>query len=234
MDDAGAHYHPGQSATLRMGPKNILAAFGTLHPATAKAFDLDGNVVAAEIFLDAIALKKASGFMRPAFTPPALQAVTRDFALVVPTQIPAQDLVRAVRASDREKIKAARIFDRFIGQDIQEGYASLAFEVELQPIDKSFDELMIKEVIENAIHSVLSVVSSFQHPCIFRGEASVLSDGSLKMLHEGILTALAEDDALAEQPKKFGVRDYPDWRRQADALERELEMRGLDFGTIRW
>ena len=50
MDDAGAHYHPGQSATLRMGPKNILAAFGTLHPATAKAFDLDGNVVAAEIF----------------------------------------------------------------------------------------------------------------------------------------------------------------------------------------
>jgi phenylalanyl-tRNA synthetase beta chain len=59
MDDAGAHYHPGQSATLRMGPKNILAAFGTLHPATAKAFDLDGNIVAAEIFLDAIPLKKA-------------------------------------------------------------------------------------------------------------------------------------------------------------------------------
>ena len=47
MDEAGTHYHPGQSATLRMGPRNILASFGTLHPATAKAFDLDGPVIFA-------------------------------------------------------------------------------------------------------------------------------------------------------------------------------------------
>ena len=84
MGEAGDHYHPGQSATLRMGPKNVLAAFGTLHPATAKAFDLDGTVIAAEIFLDAIPAKKGAGFMRPAYTPPALQAVTRDFAFLVP------------------------------------------------------------------------------------------------------------------------------------------------------
>ncbi|MBJ7389885.1 MAG: phenylalanine--tRNA ligase subunit beta, partial [Sphingomonadaceae bacterium] len=133
MDDAGAHYHPGQSATLRMGPKNILAAFGTLHPATAKAFDLDGNVVAAEIFLDAIALKKASGFMRPAFTPPALQAVTRDFAFLVAADMPAHDLVRAIKGCDKDAIVAVRLFDRFAGQGVPEGQLSLAVEVTLQP-----------------------------------------------------------------------------------------------------
>ena len=151
MDDAGAHYHPGQSATLRMGPKNILAAFGTLHPATAKAFDLDGNVVAAEIFLDAIPLKKASGFMRPAFTPPALQAVTRDFAFLVAAGMPAHDLVRAIKGCDKDDIVAVRLFDRFAGQGVPEGQVSLAVEVTLQPKEKSYRDDELKAISDKVI-----------------------------------------------------------------------------------
>jgi len=151
MDDAGAHYHPGQSATLRMGPKNILAAFGTLHPATAKAFDLDGSIVAAEIFLDAIPLKKATGFMRPAFTPPALQAVTRDFAFLVSQDMPANDLVRAIKGCDKDNIVAARLFDRFAGQGVPEGQVSLAVEVTLQPTDKSYGDDDLKLISDKVI-----------------------------------------------------------------------------------
>jgi len=151
MDDAGTHYHPGQSATLRMGPKNILAAFGTLHPATAKAFDLDGTVVAAEIFLDAIPLKKASGFMRPAFTPPALQAVTRDFAFLVAEGTPANDLLRAIKGSDKDNIVAVRLFDRFAGQGVPEGQVSLAVEVTLQPTDKSYSDDELKAISDKVI-----------------------------------------------------------------------------------
>ena len=151
MDDAGAHYHPGQSATLRMGPKNILAAFGTLHPATAKAFDLDGNVVAAEIFLDAIPLKKAAGFMRPAFTPPALQAVTRDFAFLVAVDTPANDLIRSIKGCDKDNIVAVRLFDRFGGQGVPEGQVSLAVEVTLQPSDKSYSDDDLKAISDKVL-----------------------------------------------------------------------------------
>ena len=151
MDDAGAHYHPGQSATLRMGPKNILAAFGTLHPAMAKAFDLDGIVVAAEIFLDAIPLKKASSFMRPAFTPPALQAVTRDFAFLVAEGMPANDLLRAIKGTDKDNIVAVRLFDRFAGQGVPEGQVSLAVEVTLQPTDKSYSDDELKAISDKVI-----------------------------------------------------------------------------------
>lgn len=151
MDDAGAHYHPGQSATLRMGPKNILAAFGTLHPATAKAFDVDGNVVAAEIFLDAIPLKKAAGFMRPAFTPPALQAVTRDFAFLVAVDTPANDLIRSIKGCDKDNIVAVRLFDRFGGQGVPEGQVSLAVEVTLQPSDKSYSDDDLKAISDKVI-----------------------------------------------------------------------------------
>jgi phenylalanyl-tRNA synthetase beta chain len=154
MGEAGPHYHPGQSATLRMGPKNVLAAFGALHPATANAFDLDGPVMAAEIYLDAIPAKKASGFMRPAYTPPALQAVTRDFAFLVPTELPAGDLVRAIKGSDKENIVAARLFDRFVGQGVPEGKVSLAIEVTLQPGEKSYTDEELRAISDRVVASV--------------------------------------------------------------------------------
>jgi phenylalanyl-tRNA synthetase beta chain len=151
MGEAGAHYHPGQSATLRMGPKNILAAFGALHPVTAKAFDLDGPVMAAEIFLDAIPVRKSTGFMRAAFTPPALQAVTRDFAFLVAADVASGDLVRAIKGCDKVNIVAVRLFDLFAGQGIAEGQKSLAVEVTLQPLDKSYGDEELKAISDRVI-----------------------------------------------------------------------------------
>jgi len=151
MGEAGDHFHPGQSATLRMGPKNILAAFGTLHPNTAKAFDLNGPVMVAEIYLDSIPAKKLTGFMRSAFTPPTLQAVTRDFAFLVATDLPSIDLARAIKGSDKANIVSVRLFDRFAGQGVSEGQVSLALEVTLQPTEKSYSEEELKTISDGII-----------------------------------------------------------------------------------
>ena len=151
MGDAGAQFHPGQSATLRLGPKNVVARFGALHPATLKAFDIDGPVMAVEIFLDAIPAKKAGGFARSAYAPPALQAITRDFAFLVPADLAAGDLVRAVRGTDKAAITDARVFDVFAGQGVPEGKKSVAVEVTLQPGDKSFTDAEIKAISDKIV-----------------------------------------------------------------------------------
>ncbi len=151
MAEAGDHYHPGQSATLRLGPKNILAAFGTLHPATAKAFDFDSVVMAAEIYLDAIPAKKSAGFMRSAFTPPQLQAVTRDFAFLVPADLPSGDLVRSIRGADKDNIVEVQLFDHFAGPGVPDGLKSLAVEVTLQPTGKSYGDEDLKTISEKVI-----------------------------------------------------------------------------------
>ncbi len=151
MGEAGDHYHPGQSGTLRLGPKTILARFGALHPATAKAFDLGDTVMAAEIHLDAIPAKRGSGFMRSPYTPPALQAVTRDFAFLVPVDLPAGDLVRTAKNADKDNIVAARLFDQFIGQGVPEGQKSLAVEITLQPAEKSYGEDELKAISDRVI-----------------------------------------------------------------------------------
>ncbi|MFM1983251.1 MAG: hypothetical protein RJB22_1970 [Pseudomonadota bacterium] len=153
MGEAGAHFHPGQSATLRLGPKTVLASFGALHPLAAKAFDLDGPVMAAELYLDAIPAKRGSGFMRPAFTPPALQAVKRDFAFLVPADLPSGDLVRTIKGSDKDNITAVRLFDLFAGQGVPEGQKSLAVEITLQPAEKSYDEEGLKAIAERVVNA---------------------------------------------------------------------------------
>jgi phenylalanyl-tRNA synthetase beta chain len=140
MGEASAAYHPGQSATLRLGPKKILAEYGVLHPKMVKQFDLSGSIVAAEIFLDAIPAKRKSTFMRAPYAPPALQAVKRDFAFLVPETLEADQLVRAARNADKKAIVDARLFDVFTGQGVPEGQKSLAIEVMLQPGEKSFTE----------------------------------------------------------------------------------------------
>jgi phenylalanyl-tRNA synthetase beta chain len=149
MGEAGETWHPGQSGTLRLGPKTVLAAFGMLHPATARAFDLDGPVAAVELYLDAIPGKRSSGFMRPAYAPPALQAVKRDFAFTVPAELSADALTRAVRGSDKALITAARVFDLFE----RDGAKSMAVEVTLQPTEKSFTDADLKAVAEKVVQA---------------------------------------------------------------------------------
>ncbi|MGB3165663.1 MAG: phenylalanine--tRNA ligase subunit beta, partial [Alteraurantiacibacter sp.] len=151
MGEAGPQFHPGQSGTLRLGPKNVLARFGTLHPSTLEAFDIDGPVAAVEIYLDAIPARKGkAGFAKPDYAPPALQAVTRDFAFLVPAELPAGDLLRSVRGADKAHIVDARVFDVFAGQGVPEGRKSVAVEVTLQPGEKTFKDEELK-AISNAV-----------------------------------------------------------------------------------
>ena len=140
--DAGPTWHPGRSARLGLGPKTTLARFGELHPKLQKELSSPAGAVAAEIYLDAIPAPRSSGHARNAYAPPTLQAVTRDFAFIVPQEVTAEALIRAIRGSEKAAITDVRLFDRF---ETTEG-VSLAFEATLQPVEKSFTEEQIAEI----------------------------------------------------------------------------------------
>ncbi len=151
-------FHPGQSGTLRLGPKTVLARFGMLHPTLLRRFDIDAPVAAVELFIDAIPARRgAASFARSNYAPPALQAITRDFAFLVPEDLPAAELVRVLRGADKTNIVAARVFDDFRGNGVAEGHKSLAVEVTLQPGDKSYDEVEIKAITDSITAAVVKL-----------------------------------------------------------------------------
>jgi hypothetical protein len=63
-----------------------------------------------------------------------------------------------------------------------------------------------------------------------------LTNHALMALHQLIGEAQAADDAAAagKRRRPFGVRDYPDWRKQAGAYEAEMEKRHIVFKHIEW
>lgn len=144
---AGDTWHPGRSAKLGLGPKLTLAEFGELHPRIAKALDLPAGTVAAQLFLDAIPAPRSAERARPAFTPPSLMPLTRDFAFIVPAELAADALVRAIKGADKALIADARVFDRYEGEQ----GLSLAVEVTLQPTEKTLNDAEIGEVSKKVV-----------------------------------------------------------------------------------
>jgi hypothetical protein len=59
---------------------------------------------------------------------------------------------------------------------------------------------------------------------------------SLTMMYESIRGALAADEALRRQDMetRFRVRETPEWRGHAAALESEMLRRGMIFEVIDW
>ncbi|MFT9099438.1 MAG: phenylalanine--tRNA ligase subunit beta [Zymomonas mobilis subsp. pomaceae] len=151
LGDAGDVYPPGRSGRLCLGPKNTLAVFGEIHPSILTEFNMEGPVIGAEIFLDAFPVRKNSGQLRPPYAPNMLQPVYRDFAFLLPKDVPAGDLVRSIAGADKNAIVEARIFDLFTGGAIDDNEKSLAIEVMLQPTDKSFTDAELQAISDKIV-----------------------------------------------------------------------------------
>jgi len=153
--DAPGWYHPGRSATLRLGPKTVLAHFGAIHPETLKALDVDGPVVGFEVYLDALPSERRKSRMRAPFAENDLMPVRRDFAFLLDQSIAAGDVVRAVSGADKALIASVSVFDVFEGAGLgAEGKKSLAIEVTLQPIEATLTDKDIEAVSEKIIGAV--------------------------------------------------------------------------------
>ena len=64
----------------------------------------------------------------------------------------------------------------------------------------------------------------------------VFTSASLTMMYEGVRGALAADDALKQQGQetRFRVRETPEWKKHAAALEAEMLKREMSFEVIDW
>ena len=138
-------WHPGRSARLQLGPRNVMAEFGALHPRVLKALNADAPMLAFEIVLDAVpeprgAKSKARGPARLA----NLMPLTRDFAFVVEDGKAVGDLVRAVAGADKALIAGVSVFDVYRGAGVPEGMKSVALEVSIQPAEATLTEAEIE------------------------------------------------------------------------------------------
>jgi phenylalanyl-tRNA synthetase beta chain len=147
VGEAPAWAHPGRGGRVQLGPTNIIAWFGELHPAWAADMDIVGPAAAFELDLDAIPEpRKKPTRSKPALKLSDLQPVERDFAFLVDRNVSAAALLRAAKNADKVLITSVDIFDLFEGKGVGEGKKSVAIRVTLQPIDRTLTDEAIEKV----------------------------------------------------------------------------------------
>lgn len=155
------YFHPGRKGSLGLGPKNVLAQFGEIHPGVLAQMDMPGPMVAIEVFLDAIpAPRGKAGKTKAPLKSSSLMPLTRDFAFVVDETVGAEQLLKAVRGADKTLISDVRLFDVYQGQGIAEGDKSLAVEVTLQPRDKTLTDEEIDAVAQKIVAQAAKAVGA--------------------------------------------------------------------------
>ncbi len=130
-DNAPMWAHPFRYGALYQGKKKI-AEFGELHPSVAKKLRIKTNVVIA-IVDDITNLPPRRRGRQPVLS--EFQPITRDFAFIVDTNTPAEQLTSVAKSAD-SRITDIVVFDAF---DMGDGKKSLAFTITIQPTDNMSD-----------------------------------------------------------------------------------------------
>ncbi|WP_284987804.1 phenylalanine--tRNA ligase subunit beta [Arthrobacter sp. fls2-241-R2A-172] len=133
----GSHqaFHPGRAAELSLRNGDVVGYAGELHPKLLAAHDMPARSVALEVNVEAlfeaaadvIVAKHISGF----------PVATQDVALVVPQDVPADQVLAALREGAGELLEDVALFDVYVGPGIEEGKKSLAFGLRFRANDRT-------------------------------------------------------------------------------------------------
>jgi phenylalanyl-tRNA synthetase beta chain len=149
-------YHPGRSGVIRLGPKNIMAYFGEIHPTVLKKLDVKGPLVGFEIMLGNIPLPRSKpGNSRGPLKSSDFQAVERDFAFVVDQDVAAEQIIKIVGSADKKLIDQINVFDIYQGPGIDDDKKSVAVNIRMQPMDRT----MTDEEIETLRQKIIDLVA---------------------------------------------------------------------------
>jgi phenylalanyl-tRNA synthetase beta chain len=149
-------YHPGRSGVIRLGPKNIMAYFGEIHPTVLKKLDVKGPLVGFEIMLGNIPLPRSKpGNSRGPLKSSDFQAVERDFAFVVDQDVAAEQIIKIVGSADKKLIDQINVFDIYQGPGIDDDKKSIAVNIRMQPMDRT----MTDEEIETLRQKIIDLVA---------------------------------------------------------------------------
>ncbi|MDC0344739.1 phenylalanine--tRNA ligase subunit beta [Alphaproteobacteria bacterium] len=147
--------HPGKGAAVKLGPKTTLAHVGILHPQTASAYNLKGDVAVFDIPLDAIPLPKKE--KRTALKTSLYPPIHRDFAFTIDRHLPSGQLLAvALKAVPTPLQTQGQIFDVYEGKNIPAGKKSVAITLTISHPEKTFEEAEIDEISDKIQTAVLN------------------------------------------------------------------------------
>jgi phenylalanyl-tRNA synthetase beta chain len=142
-------FHPGRAAQLSLRSGEVVGYAGELHPKLLAAHDMPARSVALE--LNADALFEAAADVVVARHISTFPVATQDVALVVPQDVPADEVLAALREGAGELLEDVALFDVYAGKGIEDGKKSLAFGLRFRATDRTLTADEASEARERAV-----------------------------------------------------------------------------------
>ena len=135
-ENCGEVLHPNKSAEILLD-RQMIGIMGVSHPMLNKKYDI-GECNILEINLSSVLDKKKGKIRFTAIN--RYPAITYDLALVVKEEVSGNDIVNTIKKAGNNLLKNVEIFDIYRGNNIEDGYKSVAVNIVYQSAEKTLKE----------------------------------------------------------------------------------------------
>ena len=144
-------YHPGRNAKILVKGQE-LGVIGEVHPTVLENFDIKQKASAFELDLDA--LYKLTTTKARLETITKYPAVERDIAIIITKDITATRIVNDIKGNGTSLLKDVIVFDIYTGEQVPDGYKSVALKLKFQATEKTLTEGEVNEIVKNILNSL--------------------------------------------------------------------------------
>ena len=143
--------HPGRQADIfHKGVK--IGYMGELHPMVRKNYEIGERTLIA--VLDMPEIVRFANFSRKYVGLARFPAVNRDLSMVVPKNVLAGDIENMIRVRGGKLLENVSLFDIYEGEQIKEGYKSMAYTLTLRNREKTLSDEEITSVMKKILNGL--------------------------------------------------------------------------------
>ncbi len=136
--DAGKSFlHPGRQANI-VYDGNVIGYLGEVHPSVCENYDMKTRAYIAVI--DMPYVYEMSSFDKKYEGIAKFPAVTRDISMVVPKNILVGQIEEVIEKCGGKNLESYSLFDIYEGDQIEEGYKSVAYSIVFRAKDRTLEE----------------------------------------------------------------------------------------------
>nr|WP_297396362.1 phenylalanine--tRNA ligase subunit beta [uncultured Peptostreptococcus sp.] len=136
-DEENTSFHPGRCADILCDNK-YLGTIGEVHPQVLSNYGIGKRVYIAEIDLDTVYSLANDTIIFKSL--PKYPAITRDIALVVEDKIEVASIEEVIMDNAGGLVEACRLFDVYKGDQIGQGYKSVAYSIVYRSLEKTLTD----------------------------------------------------------------------------------------------
>ncbi len=146
--------HPGRKADI-VYDGAVVGYLGEVHPAVCENYDIGARVYIA--VLDMPLIVEQATFDRKYEGIAKYPAVTRDISMVVPGNVMAGQIEAMIEQRGGKLLESCRLFDIYEGEQIKEGFKSVAYSISFRAKDRTLEESDVTAAMRKILNGLESL-----------------------------------------------------------------------------